>query len=199
MNWDSGLLLAINQGWASPLLDAFFGWVSQKTAFSLPLLLGVLALLLRRGGAAGLRLWLLLIGVILLGDALGNLLKHLTQQYRPCVDLASAVRLVTAPFDVGCSPKPHGMPSNHALNFFLTAAFLGAALRDWRWLLGLGLVAVVVSLSRVYLGVHYPSQVLVGALLGMILGAGVAWLVQRLPVVAGWLQRLNGQAPGRAS
>jgi len=191
VNWDSSLLLAINQGWVSPVFDALFSWVSQKTAFSLPLLLIILALLLRRGGTAGLRLWLLLIGTILLGDLLGNLLKHLTLQYRPCADLRTAVRLVTAPFEVGCNTKPHGMPSNHALNFFVTASFLGVILRSWRWGLVMGGIAVLVSLSRIYLGVHYPSQVLAGAALGLVSGGGAAWLAARIPAVAIWQQRIR--------
>ena len=44
MSWDASLLLSINQGWASPVLDALFGWVSQKGAFALPVLLIILAL-----------------------------------------------------------------------------------------------------------------------------------------------------------
>jgi undecaprenyl-diphosphatase len=193
VNWNSELLLAINQGWASPILDALFGWVSQKEAFSLPVLLLILGLLMRRGGVAGLRLWLLLIGTILLGDFLGNQLKHLLLQFRPCMDLASAVRLVTTPFNVGCSTTPHGMPSNHALNFFVTASFLGVILRSWRWALVMGGIAALASLSRVYLGVHYPSQILVGAALGILLGSLAAYLSMRIPAVAGWLRQIRGR------
>lgn len=193
MSWNTELLLTINQGWASPVLDALFGWVSQKEAFSFPVLFIILGLLWLRGRVAGLRLWLLLIGSILLGDFLGNQLKHLLLQYRPCMDLASAVRLVTEPFNVGCSPAPHGMPSNHALNFFVTASFLGVILRSWRWGLVMGGIAALASLSRVYLGVHYPSQILVGATLGLLLGSLVAYLSMRIPAVAGWLQQIRGR------
>ena len=191
MSWDASLLLSINQGWASPVLDALFGWVSQKGAFALPVLVVILALLWRTGGRTGLNLWLLLIGLILAGDLLGNLIKHLSLQFRPCVDLGTAVRLVSAPFEVGCSPKPHGMPSNHALNFFVTASFLGLILRSWRWGLALGGIAVLVAVSRLYLGVHYPSQVLAGALLGVLLGGTAAWLAPQIPAVASWLQRVK--------
>lgn len=196
MSWDSSLLLAINQGWASPVFDALFGWVSQREAFALPVLLVILGLFVQRGGAAGLRLWLLLIAAILLGDLLGNLIKHSLLQFRPCVDLGSAVRLVTTPFDVGCNSKPHGMPSNHALNFFVTASFLGVILRSWRWGLVMGGIAVLASLSRIYLGVHYPTQVLAGAALGIVMGSGAAWLVGQIPAVATWQQRVrNAQGP----
>ncbi len=184
---DLDLLLAINQGWASPALDAFFGWISQKKTFSLPLLGLILWLLWRREGRAGLRLWLLLILGVLLGDAIGNGLKHLFGQLRPCAEHPELVRLVMEPFRVGCAFKPTGMPSNHALNFFLTAAFLGVVLRSWRWGLVLGAVAVLVALSRVYLGVHYPGQVLAGAGFGLLLGALAAWAVRAAPMLRRWV------------
>lgn len=184
---DLDLLLAINQGWASPALDALFGWVSQKKTFSLPLLGLILWLLWRREGRAGLRLWLLLIIGVLLGDAIGNGLKHLFGQLRPCAEHPELVRLVMEPFRIGCAFKPTGMPSNHALNFFLTAAFLGVALRSWRWGLALGGVAALVALSRVYLGVHYPGQVLAGAGFGLLLGGLAAWLVCAVPRLRRWV------------
>ncbi len=131
-------LQVINQGWASPPLDAFFGWISQKRSFSFPLLGLILLLLWRREGRDGLRLWLLLIVCVLLGDAVGNGFKHLFAQLRPCAAHPELVRLMTEPFRVGCSSNPSGMPSNHALNFFLTATFLGVVLRSWPWGLVLG-------------------------------------------------------------
>lgn len=187
MSLDETLFFAINHGWAHPLLDALFGWVSQRPAFAFPLLLVILVLLWRKLGAAGVRLWGLLLAVIVLGDLTGNVLKHLLLQPRPCAELADQVRLVTAPFNVGCNSKPHGMPSNHAVNFFVTAMFLGCMLRSWGWGLALGFVAVLVGLSRIYLGVHYPSQVLAGALLGIGLGAFAVLLVRRMPPLLRWL------------
>ena len=184
---DLDLLLMINQGWASPALDAFFGWISQKKTFSLPVLGLIVWLLWRREGRAGLRLWLLLILCVLLGDAVGNGLKHLLGQLRPCAELPELVRLVMEPFRVGCAFKPTGMPSNHALNFFLTAAFLGVVLRSWRWGLVLGVVAVLVALSRVYLGVHYPSQVLAGAGFGLLLGVLAAGAGRTAPALRRWV------------
>ena len=61
---DETLLLAINQGWAHPWLDAFLGWVSQRESFSFPLLLIILALLWHRARGAGIKLWLLMALVI---------------------------------------------------------------------------------------------------------------------------------------
>ena len=185
---DEWILLGVNQGWVHPWLDAFFGWVSQKPTFSHPLLLIILIFLIKDWGRSGLRLWFLLILFIGLGDMFGNFLKHLILQPRPCAELQDSVRLVMEPFNVGCSFTPHGMPSNHALNFFLTASFLGVALRSWRWGISFGLIAITVAVSRVYLGVHYPSQVLAGAIVGTLLGSFVAIAVLRCSPIARWLR-----------
>jgi len=176
---DQQLLLAINQGWASPGLDVFFAWISQGRAFSAPLLLGVLVFLGWRFGGAGAKFWLLAVILVGLGDQVGALLKFLTAQPRPCAELGDVVRRVDTLFRVNCSRYPNGWPSNHALNFFLFATFTGYVLRWRAWVLGFLAVATLVALSRVYLGVHYPSQILSGALIGGALGLAGGWLGMR--------------------
>lgn len=165
-------------------LDVFFAWISQGDSFSIPLLLLVMIFWIWRFGKDGFLFWLLSIALIIAGDQLGGVLKQLFAQPRPCAELGEVVRRVDTLFHINCSRHLNGMPSNHALNFFLFATFSGYVLR-WRgWLLGFGMLAALVALSRVYLGVHYPSQILVGALIGMGLGFAAAWLcVRYLPLV----------------
>ena len=188
---DDTLLQWINQGWAQtplqPVFDFFFGWVSQKTAFAFPLSLIILWLLIKKYGLAGWRLWLLMLLTLGLGDLLGNVIKHLIPQLRPCAGLPDTVRLVMKPFAVGCNPEPHGMPSNHALSYFLTACFLGVAQRSWRWGMSLVVIALAVGTSRIYLGVHYPSQVLAGAVIGSVFGSLAAYALTSLPFFSRWL------------
>lgn len=181
---DQSLLLFLNQTLATPWLDVFFAWISQSRTFSVPLLLLVMAFLSWRFGKDGFMFWLLSIVLIIAGDQLGGLLKQLFAQARPCAELGDTVRRVDTLFHINCSRHLNGMPSNHALNFFLFATFTGYVLR-WRgWLMGFVLLAVLVAMSRTYLGVHYPSQILVGAIIGTSMGVGAGWLsVQYLPLV----------------
>jgi undecaprenyl-diphosphatase len=75
-------------------------------------------------------------------------------------------------------PGSASMPSGHAVSAFAAATVLSAIAPRLRWpLFGL---AVTIALSRIYLGVHYPSDVLVGALLGVAVGLSVLALRQLL-------------------
>ncbi len=173
---DKAILIWINQGWAHPWLDPFFIWISQRAGFALPLLLVILYLNMRQFGKDGLKLWLLLLAVVICGDQLGNAIKHLTSQPRPCFELHDIVRQPARDVTGPCGGNLEAMPSNHALNFFATAAFLAMALRRRSWGITMFIIALLVGISRIYLGKHYPSQVIAGAAIGILLGCLAAWL-----------------------
>jgi len=184
---DETLLLWVNHGWAHPALDALFSWLSSRDAFALPLALVLLALLATRWRNAGIQLWLVMLLVVGAGDSLGNGLKHLFAQPRPCYSLAQQVRQVGAAPGTPCGANLAGMPSNHALNGFAAAAFLSLALRRAAWSLALFMTAALVALSRVYLAKHFPSQVAAGALIGTAWGLAWAWLgLHYFPFMRGW-------------
>ena len=90
-------------------------------------------------------------------------LKHLVSRPRPWLDVVGLIPLVA-------EPDPNSFPSGH------TSAALAAACAWWRtlparWMKWLALaMAVLMGLSRLYVGVHYPSDVLAGALVGMFCG-----------------------------
>ncbi len=189
MTRDEHWLVVVNQDWAHPFLDLLLPWVSDQWTFSIPLLGIILADAIRRAGRRGLRLWLLLVVGIGAGDQLAGALKDVVREPRPCYSHHEPLR------DVGggplgrCSGATKGSPSAHALNFAFAATFLliTTPWRPWHWLLHLGLV--LVCLSRVYLGKHFPSQVAEGLLLGlglgMLAGAGACYYRLCLPGAAG--------------
>jgi undecaprenyl-diphosphatase len=162
---DGSLLLLVNRTLANPVFDLVMPLLSNKW-LGLGLAACLLPLLLARGGR---RVWpLLALGLLAVGltDLGANGLKHLVQRLRPCHDVALLHVLA------GCT-RSFSMPSNHAANMaaVATCVWLG-----WRCLPATALawtLAGGVMLSRVYLGVHYPGDVLVGALWG----AGVSGLL----------------------
>ncbi len=182
---DEKLLLWINQGWAHLFWDGLFWWVSERVWFAFPLAALLLYFSVRRCGLAGARLFLAMVLTISAGDLLGNQLKRGFAEQRPCYVMHEQMRNVGSAEPRQCAPYTTGMPSNHALNFFAAATFI-ALVTPWRgWHLLLFAVAVLVGLSRIYLGKHFPSQVLAGALIGATVGWLGAWLALRYRAALG--------------
>jgi len=158
---DRWLFEAVNEGQRNLLFDGLMPWLSNKYYFLIPAL-ALAAFLVARGGERGRWAVAAALLAVLLADGGGNLVKGLVARPRPCHALLG-VSLLS-----GCG-RAFAFPSNHAMNMFALATALGYHYRRWVWALG-GLAAAV-SYSRVYLGVHYPGDVLGGAILGVAAGA----------------------------
>lgn len=92
-------------------------------------------------------------------------LKHLVHRPRPFAGQTETVRVIS---DSALHLNHNGsFPSGHASNAFMIAVLLAGRFRRGRWAI-FG-VASLVALSRVYLGVHYPSDVIAGACLGLVI------------------------------
>lgn len=96
-------------------------------------------------------------------------LKHLFHRYRPFTQQTVILRV--SPTTASVLGNDRSFPSGHAANSFMVAALLAERLRRKRYYL-YG-VAALVAFSRIYLGVHYPSDVLVGGCLGLY----ITWLM----------------------
>lgn len=153
---DTALFLFINHSLKNGLLDVVMPFVTgNANVLFLPLVVWVV---LKDRGKALLPIAAAALAVAC-ADAGGNLLKELIGRQRPC-NVLEGVNLLRA-----CTPS-YSMPSNHAINAF---AFAGAFtfLRPGRVNTLFLAVGAMVGISRVYVGVHYPGDVLAGAVLGM--------------------------------
>lgn len=156
-------------GHNTPFLDNFMYFVSGKYEW-IPLYIILLAFLIRKYRWKTIWIAVAVIVLITLSDQFANLLKDGVKRYRPCKDpvIGHLVHIVN-----NYCRSSYGFVSGHAANSFALATFLSLLFRN-RWVTaGLLLWASVVSYSRIYLGVHYPGDVICGAILGTIL----AWLV----------------------
>ncbi len=143
----------------------------------------LLALWTRR---AVLRTTLLTAGCVWSADLVAQALKLATAQPRPFERTPELEPLLEAA--VGAS-----FPSGHAATSFAGAVFL--ARLTGRGAPALLALAVLVSLSRIYVGVHYPLDVLAGALLGVALAAAFLLALGRLSPVVDPVERDVGRPP----
>jgi undecaprenyl-diphosphatase len=158
---DRDLFYLINHSWANPFFDVFFPWITKLKHF-LPVLVPLILVLVTLGRRRG-RLCVLTLGLsIAVSDPLTvRVLQPSFERVRPCVALSDTRLLVSR-------KKSPSFPSAHAVNVFAAAAVLWRFYRRSLWA-SLPL-AVLVALSRVYVGVHYPLDILAGAILGWVVG-----------------------------
>jgi undecaprenyl-diphosphatase len=123
-----------------------------------------------------------LLGVVLVAALVVSLLKELLRRVRPCVALEN----IHALWD---DPRDFSLPSGHATGSFVVAGFVAVAVLRSRMgptaslavsLFGFALAAAI-GVSRVYLGVHYPTDVVAGSLLGLSLGVAGGMRYTRMP------------------
>ena len=107
--------------------------------------------------------------MILIADQTANLFKDSFQRLRPCYNesLIDSVRLVTE----SCGGK-YGFFSAHASNSFSLAVFFGLLYKNkFRYIIYISLIyASLISYSRIYLGVHFPLDILFGGVYGITIG-----------------------------
>jgi undecaprenyl-diphosphatase len=109
----------------------------------------------------GLALVLAIALAVSVSDFLGATLKELIARDRPC-HVLSHIK------DIANCSNSFSFPSNHAINSFTFATIVTLTYKNLSFLLYVS--ALLVGYSRVYLGVHYPTDVLSGALLGILIG-----------------------------
>ncbi len=175
---DASAFVLINQTLSVPALDPVMVFI---TNYNVLLFLGVYLMIYRAERLPS----LVPFGVALvsfgLGDWTAHLIKDQIQRVRP-ENVLQGVRLLVH------RTHSFSMPSNHAANSFAFVAPFYVFSRS-RWRHGLLAVAVAVAYSRPYVGVHYPGDVLAGAVYGTVLGGSVAIITRRvlrgrLPVAA---------------
>jgi undecaprenyl-diphosphatase len=162
---DTLIFIFINKQLQNNILDMLMTFMTERAyLFFLPPFLWFFF----RDKKKTLVVLLLAILSLLLADWIGNSLKYYFERIRPCNEI-EGVRVL-----VGCGGS-FSMPSNHAANAFAFAIPFFIFFKNKIRYAFLA-VALLVALSRIYVGVHYPSDVLAGAFLGSALALSVSWL-----------------------
>lgn len=180
LKYDTDLFLFLNT-LGNEFWDGFWRIVTEKWS-SIPLYIILLYLVFKKLGAKGTVIVVVCAAVLVLAtDQLANLFKYNIMRPRPCrvEALQTTMRFVAD----GCGR--YGYFSAHAASSMGVAVFLGLLLKDrYKYLPFLLLLwSVLLGYSRIYLGVHYPLDVITGMFFGAWIGWGVfklnAWAQQK--------------------
>lgn len=168
-NIDVSLFLFLN-GLHTDAFDEIMWWISDRYVW-IPLYLALFYLTYKKYNLKAMftALFLIVIMIFIADKSSVYLFKEVFERYRPCHNLEIAHRVHTVN---GYCGGLYGFISSHAANTFALAAFYSVVFYKRLWYIApvLLLWAAIGSYSRIYLGVHYPSDVLVGVLFGSLIG-----------------------------
>lgn len=168
---DKELLLYLHRQ-STPFLDTMMAGITEENNW-IPLYLIFLIALFRQFGWQGIYSMVAVILVVVIADQLtSTFMKPFFGRYRPCHDpeIGHLITIVTK-----CG-GPYGFVSSHAANSCAVSTFFILLFhKTHRYVWWLVVWPILFSYSRIYLGVHYPLDILFGA----ITGIGIGWLMYR--------------------
>lgn len=168
LQWDQELFLFLN-GLNAPFFDFLMYWISDKYIW-VPFYAFLMALIIKSYRIEAILVAVIIALVVTMTDQSSvKLFKDVFERLRPCHEPALDGLVHTVRGRCG---GQFGFVSSHAANAFGMAVLVTLLLKNhFRWI-GWVLLpwAAVVAYSRVYLGVHYPGDIIVGAMLGILCG-----------------------------
>lgn len=170
LNIDKKIFTFLNSSIANPIFDVFFPIITNQDIWIIPILIGVIILSIKGGTKGRIASIVLIIGIILADYSSAQIFKPYFQRLRPSHDILEEIRLLV--------PKggKYGFVSSHAANIYVSATILSYFYSKRKKLFFT--IAALVAFSRVYVGVHYPADILFGGLLGY----GLGWIT-----ITGWV------------
>jgi len=168
-HWDQKMFIRLNSEWTNGFFDSIMPFLRNGAHwYPLYLFLGAFVVMnFRKSGGW----WILFfVATIAITDMVGTyVFKHTIERLRPCSDpdFYFNVRLLVERCSGGYS-----FTSNHAANHFGMATFLFITFRSFmgKWALVFYLWAILIAYAQVYVGVHYPLDVIAGSLIGLFAG-----------------------------
>ena len=172
LQWDTVLFHWINSGWSNPVFDLLLPAARNKYLW-IPLYVLCLSWILFNFSLRQ-SAWVIFFisASIFASDTISSkLIKYQVHRARPCQELQMEPPVIQR---VSCG-SGYSFTSSHAANHFCLAALLvilfGGYMGHWKHLWWIW--AAIISLAQVYVGLHYPLDIIGGALLGIIIGSSM--------------------------
>lgn len=181
LDWDRTVFLALNFD-GGQTLDRFFWIISGKLTW-IPFYLLIMFLIWRRYGWKHTLLAAIFMAVAVIAvDQACNVLKDAIAKLRPTHSpgLEGLIHLVRSPDGSYYKGYMYGSVSAHAATTFAIAAFSSVLIRSRIFTVIAILWALLICYSRIYIGAHYPLDIIAGAILGTGTGIFMIWPFRRL-------------------
>nr|WP_315399555.1 phosphatase PAP2 family protein [uncultured Sphingobacterium sp.] len=185
---DQEIFLAINQGLSNPIFDWLLPILRNPYTWA-PLYLFLVIFFIKTYGKTGILIVVMTLATFGASDAVSShLIKKSVKRVRPCNDIVFKEEVNIR---VRCG-SGFSFTSSHATNHFALAFFWIALFRrKWKHAMWLCITwATLISVSQIYVGVHYPFDILCGAILGILIGMATGYIFKKLkpeffnPVIA---------------
>ena len=170
MEWEFSLLYAL-QEIHNPILDEIMLFITSLADVGwFWIALGIIFLVLKKHRKMGLQLLVSMLCTLIIGNLI---LKNIFARPRPC-DIDTAVQLLIS------RPHGHSFPSGHSINSM--SAAVAIFLNNKKFGIPALILATLIGFSRLYLFVHFPTDVLVGFVVAILVAIGVDWAFRKCQI-----------------
>jgi undecaprenyl-diphosphatase len=171
LSLDKQLFLFLNHTLANPFFDKFFPFITEVDHWLLVYIIALTMLLWKGGKTGRLTVLALILTIIITDQLVSSVIKDAVGRMRPCHTIEE-VRLL-----VNCGTGK-SFPSAHAANNFAAAFVIYQFYKKNIWIFFT--IASLMAFSRVYIGVHYPLDIIAGAAIGSIIGFVISFSVKNI-------------------
>jgi len=175
LDFDRSLFLMINNNWANPINDIIFAALTLLGSdYVIIPIVGIIIYIFDRNNFKS--NFILLLSSLLIGGILIHILKELVDRPRPLSDMAELIKEGKVHINVIFEPlNIVSFPSGHSQTVFTAATVLGYTYRKYIYVFFL--IAFLSGISRIYVGAHYPLDVLAGGIIGAAVSMAVLFIL----------------------
>jgi membrane-associated phospholipid phosphatase len=175
---DQHIFYLINHQWSNSFFDWIMPWLRAPKSW-IPLYLFIIIFSVYKFRKQGAILLVLLTITFGVSDLMSSrIIKNQVKRVRPCNDTALSSTIISR---VPCG-SGYSFTSSHATNHFAVGLFLAVAYRrKYPWIMLISILwAAVICYAQIYVGVHYPFDILMGSILGSTIGISFGLLFKRI-------------------